>query len=219
MPFHGISGLLVNAIDNILYKRAFKTDMTKNTVIKEGLEGLQSSNARIRDQYFYTLLAISEESPEELYHAWDIIEDILKKPEVSRKYIAVHLLSNLAAVDTENKFDRIFEEFYQLLSHESPVVSPHIAGVSGKIILSKPHLKSRIISMLLDIDSINRCRHPELLKSYVIQAFDDCFETIRIKDQMKIIKFVQDQSGSESPKTRKKAKAFLIKWKNNEIPR
>ena len=186
--------------------------MRESAIIKEGLEGLQSENAKIRDQHFYTLLSISEESPEKLYPAWNIIEDMLRKPEVSRKYAAIHLLSNLVRVDTEKRFDQIFNEFYQLLSHESPVVSPHIAGISGKIILSKPHLQTRILSLLLNIDNVNRCRHPELLKSYVIQAFDDCFEAISIKDRMKIIKFVKGQVDSESPKTRKKAKEFVEKW-------
>ena len=186
--------------------------MIERDIIQEGLEGLQSENAKVRDQYFYTLLSISEEFPEKLYPAWDIMENMLRKPEVSRIYIAIHLLSNLVRVDKEKRFDQIFNEFYQLLSHESPVVSPHIAGVSGKIILSKPHLQPLILSLLIDIDNTNRCRHPELLKSYVIQAFEDCFEVIALKDRMKIIKFVEDQVNSESPKTRKKAKEFLIKW-------
>jgi hypothetical protein len=45
---------------------------------------------------------------------------MLRKPEVLRKYAAIHLLSNLVRVDTEKRFEQIFNEFYQLLSHESP---------------------------------------------------------------------------------------------------
>lgn len=189
--------------------------MTEEDSIVEALKGLQSENAKTRDQYFYTLLAISEGSPEQLYPAWDILVNILRKPEVSNKYVAIHLLSNLVRVDTEERFEQIVDEFYQLISHESPVVSPHITGTSGKIIRAKPHLQPRITSLLLNIDNVNRCRHPELLKSYVIQAFDDCFEAVPAKEQEQVIEFVKGQIDSESPITRKKAKEFLKKWETD----
>ncbi len=185
--------------------------MPLENVIEEALKGLQSDNARIRDQHFYTLLQISEQSPDHIYPAWDILVTILRKPEVSNKYAAVHLLANIVPVDNENRFEQIFDEFYQLLSHESPVVSPHIAGTAGKIMRAKPHLQPEITSMLLNIDNVNRCRHPELLKSYVIEAFDDCFELIPGKKQEQVMEFVKRQISSESPKTRKKAKEFLKK--------
>ena len=187
--------------------------MANNITIEEGLQGLQSENAKMRDQYFYTLLSISETFPEQLYPNWETMVSILRKPEVSNKYVAIHLIANLVRVDTEEKFEMIFDEFYQLITHESPVVSAHIAGVSGKIIRSKPHLQQQITSLLLNIDNVNRCRHPELLKSYVIQAFDDCFDMISTKEQTSVIQFVKNQINSESPKTRKTAKAFLEKWK------
>lgn len=186
--------------------------MAAENRIEEALKALQSENARIRDQQFYTLLRISEQSPDQLYPAWDILVAILRKPEVSNKFVAIRLLANLICVDTANKFEQIFDEFYQLLSHESPVVSPHVAGTAGKIIRAKPHMLPKITSLLLNIDNVNRCRHPELLKSYVIEGFDDCFELIPAKDQEKVIEFVKKQIESESPKTRKRAKEFMKKW-------
>ncbi|MFQ5630228.1 MAG: glucodextranase DOMON-like domain-containing protein, partial [bacterium] len=52
---------------------------------------------------------------------------------------------------------------------------------------AKPDLREQIISLLLNIDKLNRCRHPELLKSYVIEAFDDCFEMIPAEERAQII--------------------------------
>lgn len=183
--------------------------MVTKKSIEEDIQGLQSDNATVRDKHFFSLLPISEESPEKLYLYWEIFVDLLRKEKVSQKYVAIHLLANLVRVDTEKKFDPIVDEFYALLSHESPVVSPHVAGVSGKIVLAKPSLQSKIIPLLLDIDQIGGCRHHELMKSYIIQAFDDCFDVI--KNQKNILDFVKLQVNSESPKTRKAAKEFIQK--------
>ena len=181
-------------------------------IVKEALRGLESKNARIRDQHFYTLLRISEQSPDQLYPAWDTLVSILRKAEVSNKYVAIHLLANLVWIDTENRFEQIFDEFYQLLSYESPVVAAHIAGTAGNIMRAKPHLQPKITSLLLDTDRVNHCRHPELLKSYVIESFDACFEFIPSQEQKRVIGFVKRQINSESPKARKKAKDFIRKW-------
>ena len=188
--------------------------MTKNN-IEELLKGIESNNAKERDRYFFSLLEISEQTPEQLYFAWDNLINILRKEEVSNKYIAIHLIANLVRADTKNKFEKIFNEYFELLSHESPVVSPHVAGTAWKIILAKPHLKTEIVSILLNCDKVNRCRHPELLKSYVIDSLDRCYEILPEKEREHAVKFVSKQINSESPKTRKTAKSFLNKRTGN----
>ena len=95
------------------------------------------------------------------------------------------------------------------MNHESPVVSPNIAGVSGKIVNAKPELESKITNKLLKVDLTSKTRYLDLMKSYVIQAFDEYFEII--KNKKRIVKFVKDQLNSTSPKTRKMAKDFLKK--------
>ena len=71
---------------------------------------------------------------------------------------------------------------------------------------------SKIALMLLSTDEKSHCRHKELLKSYVIDALDECFNVI--KDEEEVIQFVEKQIISESPKTKKRAKEFLKKYKN-----
>jgi len=185
--------------------------VTLEKSVEELIEGLQSDNARIRDRYFYELLHISEETPEKLYPAWDSIAAIFRKPEVSNRFVAIQLLANLVRVDTDGKFDQLFDEFYALISHESPVVSPHIAGLSGKIMLAIPHLLPKIIPILLDIEALNNCRHPELLKSYVIEAFDEAFDILPPETQRDAVGFAEKHVDSTSPKTRGTAKKFLEK--------
>lgn len=177
--------------------------------IKESIEGLKSDNDKIRFKHFNILLPISEKKPELLYPFWDVFTSLLKKDEVSNKYYAIYLIANAVKVDKQNRFERIFNQFYKLLEHESPVVSPNIAGVSGKIVNAKPHLEPKITNKLLEVDKTSKCRYLDLMKSYVIQAFDEYFD--KIKNKKKIIKFVEDQLNSTSPKTKKLAKNFLKK--------
>ena len=99
--------------------------------ITEAISGIQSNKKKIRNIAFQSLLPISEKSPE-------------------KKYVAIPLLSNLVRVDKENRFDKLFDDFYRLLQHESPVVSPHIARVSGRVINARPNLQNKILELLLD---------------------------------------------------------------------
>ncbi|MFC1563680.1 hypothetical protein ACFL6G_02030 [candidate division KSB1 bacterium] len=185
--------------------------MCEDINIQEALDGLQSVNAADRDIHYFKLLAVSEKTPEKLYYAWDVLIELLGKPEVSKKFVAIQLLGNLIKVDKESRFENIFEDFYELLSHESPVVSPHIAGKSGKIIIANPHLKSKILSKLLNIDKISGCRHPVLIKAYIIEALDECYALLSDKERKDVSAFIQKQLDSESPKTRKRAKDYFKK--------
>ena len=195
--------LVINSI-------SFENFKAQNMVnIQESIKGLQSDNDKIRYKQFKILLPISEKNPESLYPHWDVLVDLLKKNEVSNKYYAICLIANVVKVDKQDKFEKIFNQFYNLLNHESPVVSPNIAGASGKIVNAKPHLESKITNKLLKVDSTSKSRYLDLMKSYVIQAFDGYFD--KIKNKKKIIKFVENQLNSTSPKTRKLAKEFLKK--------
>ncbi len=180
--------------------------------ISEGMNDLDSNQENIRNKAFNMLLPISENHPEYLYSEWDRIVKILQKEEVSNKYVAIPLIANLVRIDVEKKFENIFDEFYNLICHESPVVSPHIAEKSGKIINAKPYLQKKIIQILLSTDKISHCRHKELLKSYVISGLDECFAVIENKEQ--VLDYVEKQLDSESPKTRKIAIEFLNKYKS-----
>lgn len=180
-------------------------------VINEALKDLDSNTEKLRYNAFKILLPYSEVSPGKLYSAWDTLVKILNKDEVSNKYVAIPLIANLVSIDKENKFDQIFDIFYDLLNHESPVVSPHIAGQSGKIIKAKPYLQEKILEELFSTDEKSACRQKELLKSYVIDALDVCFDVI--KDKEKALHFAENQIASESPKTKKRAKEFLKKYK------
>ena len=178
-------------------------------VLQEAFDGLLSKNDVVRQNSFQTLNFLSENHPERLYDKWDFFADLIRKGNSFHKYIAIWIIANLTKVDPINKFEKLFDDYYGLLSDKSVIPPWHVAAKSGIIALAKPELQSKITNRLLDIDNTVQ-RHKDLVKSGAIEAFNAYFE--ESKDQARIIEFVRAQLNSESPKTRKMAKEFLEKW-------
>ena len=179
-------------------------------VLSELLEGILSKKDVIRFKSFKALLLISEEHPQALYPKWDFFEDLLDSDNNYLKYIAIYLIANLTRVDTENRFEQIFNEYYSILDDERTMTAAHLAANSGKIAKAKPKLRSKITNRLLNIDKAHRGKQEELIRGYAIEAFNEYFA--EIKDKEKILEFVKKQLKSKSPRTRKKAREFLKKW-------
>jgi hypothetical protein len=125
--------------------------------------------------------------------------------------MAVHIISNLTKCDAENRFEKIFSQYYDLLS-DSIIVAGHLAAKSGKIARSKLNLQSEITERLLNIDGTKQ-KHKDLLKAGAIEAFSEYFE--EADDKEKILGFVKEQLNSKSPKTRKKAREFMSRARAN----
>jgi hypothetical protein len=180
-------------------------------LLSEILEGLNSKEETFRYNCHRVLMKVTETRPELLYPSWDFFVKHLKSDNSYHKMSATHLLANLVNIDTENRFEEIFDLFYGLLDDRSMVVAYYVAQTSAKIIRAKPAMESRIIGRLLAIDETH---HPagrkELIKAGIIEAFDELFDDTGIRPE--ILNFVREQLGSESRKTAKLAKAFLEKW-------
>jgi hypothetical protein len=178
-------------------------------VLQEAFDGVLSKNDVVRQNSFQTLNFLSEKHPDSVYGRWDFFADLIRRGNSFHKYIAVWVIANLTKADPENKFEKIFDDYYGLLGDKSVIPAGHVAAKSGIIALAKPELQGEITNRLLDIDNTVQ-KHKDLVKSGAIEAFDAYFK--KSKDQTRIIEFVKAQLNCESPKTRKMAKAFLEKW-------
>ncbi|MBN1454783.1 MAG: hypothetical protein JW945_00815 [Methanomicrobia archaeon] len=187
--------------------------ITDKAALAELLAGILAKNDEIREPSFKALLHISETHPEVLYPHWEYFAGLLVSKNTYLKYEAIYLIARLTIADTSRKFERIFETYYELLDDKSVIPASHAALNSGKIARAKPHLRTRITDRLLRIDDTHHePERRELIKSYAIEAFDEYFEGADDEDKKMILEFVRGQVASSSPKTRKKAKAFLKTW-------
>jgi len=181
-----------------------------SSLVDDFLSGLLSKNETYRYNCFKILNIVSEKEPSVLYFHWDFFTDHLKSENDYHKMSAVIIISNLTAVDKENRFESVFDEFYSNLKSKKTIVPIYVVKSSGRIVRFKPELEEKIMDLLLNIEKIHPGKQIELVKSAVIESFSEFFTKSRNKD--KIINFVEKQLNSESPKTRKTAKDFMKKY-------
>ena len=185
--------------------------LADSELLSEILDGLTSKEETPRYNCHKVLLHISETNGELLYPKWDYFVEFLRSENSYRKMSAVQIIANLTKVDTENRFEKIFDKYFGLLDDKSMIVAIYVASSSGKIVRAKPKLESEITNRLLDIDETH---HPEgrkpLIKAGAIEAFNLYFT--EATDKERILAFVREQQKCDSPKTRKIAQDFLRKW-------
>ena len=180
--------------------------------LSKALKGILSKKDEIRSNSFKVLMQLSEEQPKVLYPKWDYLANLLDSDNHYQRYISINILANLAAVDTKNKFDKIFDKYFSNIDGDRTMVAGQAALNSGKIAKTKPNLQTKITNRLLNIEKTHKGKQIELIKAYTIEAFNEYFE--ESSDKNKILDFVKTQLESGSPKTKKVAKGFLKKWKS-----
>ena len=173
-------------------------------------EGILSKTDAVRENSFKALLLISETRPEVLYPHWDYFANLLDSTNSYTVYIGMYIIAHLVKVDSKNRFDKVFDRYYSIFSGKRTMTAAHAAKLSGKIAACKPALQGKITERLLSIDEIYKGSQKELIKGYVIEAFNEYFE--EAEDKKEILEFVRGQLQSTSPKTRKTAEEFLEKW-------
>jgi hypothetical protein len=183
--------------------------LNNENLILEYLDALKLKHQVYVENCFMVLNIISEKNPDFLYFHWDFFVNHMRSKNNYHIAEAIIILSNLTSVDRQNKFELIFDEFFNLLKSDKTIVPMYLLKNSSKIVNSKPHLEEKISDILLDIEHIHPGKQIELVKSAVIESFTDFFSVSKNKD--KIINFVKEQLNSPSPKTKKTAKDFLNK--------
>ncbi|CZQ88820.1 armadillo-type fold [Trichococcus collinsii] len=159
---------------------------------------------------------VSERKPECIYPYFDEVAALIESPNSFIKWGAIITLANLAAVDTENKFASIQEQYFGLIADEAMVTAANVIGNAWKIILNKPEYEQDITKRLLQIpensylykgEASPECRN--ILCGHAIDCFDKYFELAH--DKNGILVFASGQTHNPRKQVAKKATAFLKK--------
>lgn len=172
------------------------------------LEDLSSKKCAVRWPSFRKLLKMSESNPKILYPYWGLFVERLDSDNVYWKYQSIFLIANLVMADEDNRFERIFDKYFDLLYGESLIAAVNLAGVAWKIVKAKPKLEQKVTDRLIHIDR-SKHKHKDIMKAGAIESLDKYFD--KAKDKEKILRFVQSCLRCDSPKARRKAKEFLKK--------
>jgi len=193
---------------NIDIETIAKKAQKDNKLLAELLDNLRIKNETIRYNSHKVLFYISEQQPKVLYPKWDFFTDLLDSDNTYHKLSSVQLLANLTKADTNGKFEKTFDKFYNLLDDKSFITAVYVAAASGMIAKAKPKLQTKITNRLLNIDQTHHDpERRDLIKGSAVDSFRAYFEEARNK--RKIIDFVKKQLKSKSPKSKKIAKEFL----------
>ncbi|NLZ07510.1 MAG: hypothetical protein GXY19_20260 [Phycisphaerae bacterium] len=182
--------------------------------IGELVEALQSEKGTARYTYEKVLRRVSERRPELVYPWFDVFAAMLNHDNSFLKWGAIMTIANLASVDSEGKFDAIFEKYYAPIRGPVMVTAANIIGSSPKIARAKPHLAERIAREVLRVrkakyESHGRpspeCRNVAI--GHAVEAFDGFFD--QISDKASVLEFVKSQLKNTRKPVVKKAERFL----------
>jgi len=188
--------------------QAIDLALADNVFRKELLDGLVSKNETYRYNCFKVLLQVSESQPQVLYPQWDYFVELLNSQNSYHRSIALRMLANLTCIDQDNRFDSMFDQYFELLNDEKIVTARYLAQNAWKIARSRPDLQGRIIQKLLSVERTRFSQaQKDLLSADIIQSLNELYESA--PEKQAILAFVEGRLNCSSPKTRQAAKAFL----------
>lgn len=183
-------------------------------LLKDIFEGIFSDKGNIKFGCAKILRVISEKKPKILYPNWDFFVKQLDNENNILKWNAIYIIANLSTVDTKNKFEKIFDRYFQLIKHKKMVTAANVVGGAGLIAKAKPHLEEKITKKILEVDlgkwETSECRN--VLLGGAILTFEKYFDQIKNKDS--VIKLVKKCKRNRRKSTREKAVEFLNKFEN-----
>ena len=176
------------------------------------LSGVSSAKAAIRYGCARALMNLSEEHPEKLYPYMDAFIELLDSKYRILTWNALAIIANLAKVDTDKKFDAIFNRYFRFINDEYMATVANVVGHAGKIALAKPHLTNKITDELLKVEKISTNPHlteecKRVIAQAAIKSFNMFFDQIEQKD--KVTSFVESHLNSSRRTLRKEAESFL----------
>ena len=159
----------------------------KNTSVPaEILDGVKSPEATVKYKCIKILRILSVETPAALYPCFGFFAELLDGKNNILKWNAIDIISNLTAVDLEDRFGAMFAKYYSLLEEGSLITAAHVVESSPVIIKYKPEMENRITTTLFSIEKIplptEECR--DILRGKLILAFSRYVDTSQNKAGM-----------------------------------
>ncbi len=200
-----------------LKKKSYNIDLIVELIlqdlslIRDLIYGISSTEAAVKFKCAKVLRELSKVKPELLYPYFDFFNKLLDNPNNIIKWNAMDIIANLTEIDTERKFEEIFDKYYSFLNEGSLITAGHVVDNSGKIANVKHNLREQITNHLLTVEQVplptEECR--SILGGKVVQAFGRYINHIKNSDA--VIAFIKRQLKSNRSATRKKAEKLLEK--------
>jgi len=184
-------------------------------LLPEVLEGIGSIKASIRYGCSKVCMELSRDRPELLYPHMDFFVDLLDSTYRILTWNALAVIAQLTRVDTQKKFDAIFEQYFGFLQSDYMVTVANVVDNSGVIALAKPYLIPKITKELLKVASLKTGKHLTsecklVIAEKTIESFDLFFD--KVEDKQGVLLLVKGWCTSRRRPLRDKARRFLTQW-------
>jgi hypothetical protein len=179
------------------------------SLIRDLIYAISSGDSTVRFKCAKVLRILSKANPKLLYPYFDFFSTLLDNQNNIIKWNTMDIIANIAEIDTEGKFEKIFKKYYGLLDEGSLITAGHVVDNSGKIANVKHNLREQITDHLISVERIDlpteECR--SILSGKVIQAFGQYINHIKYNND--VIAFIERHLKSDRNATRKKAEKLL----------
>ena len=176
---------------------------------EELTRGLEADKARIKYGCAKALRIVSQERPELLYPHFDFFVRLLDNENKILQWEAAFVLSQLARVDTDDKFAAIFDKYFSPIIGPTMITAANVIRGGARIGQAKPHLADRIAAEVLKVSRARyqtaECRNVAI--GHAILALGDFFDLLN--NPRRVLHFVRKQITNSRPATCKKAAQFL----------
>ncbi len=162
------------------------------------------------------LQLISEANASLLYPYFEVFSKLLANASSVLLWNGITILSYLVSVDSNKRFDSIFDSYYGHLWDGKLVTAANIIGGSGRIARCRPDLANRITNELLKVDDIplptTECR--EVARGHVLASLAEYLDMV--KPNQAVWDFIIRCTTSHRPAVRKRAEELLNKITRGE---
>lgn len=162
---------------------------------------------------YYILDKATELNPNLFYRYWDEFKYLLKHENTYHRQIGIVVLSNLINVDVNNKFSEIIDDYLNCLYDDKILIGKYCVMYLKNIVRNKPEYRNQIIHELLNHRQKTHYtkKQEALLDFYIIELFEEIYQDLTNKE--KIRAYIFERKESISPKTKKKSKQLIKKFK------
>ena len=178
-------------------------------LLQAAVEGCAAADEGYRYNSIRCLERVCESGHADLlYPQWNFFVRLLDSRNAFQRSGGLWMVASLTAVDSDGRFEELFERFFSLVNDEKVMVARYTIQSAAKIARFKPHLQERITSMLLNIEQVyHNPERIDLLKADVLETFTAYAADSPQREAM--LQFAAACKGSASPKTRQAAGRFL----------
>jgi hypothetical protein len=167
-----------------------------------------NKDKNLRFESFKVLLVVGEKYPQVLYQFWDSLVDLLTSGNSSCMFNALYLIARVIGEDRTNRFDEIFDVYFNIINHPSVALASQVTVNAGRIAKAKPALRQAITQRLIAVDNTPHTEgHKGVIKAHAIRSLSMYIDEMPNKQE--IAEYVAEQSKDKSAGVKKAVKEFM----------